>query len=403
MNVIGFVVFLLVGCSEDDPWAIDETSETPYTDLLSAPEHEGKTFLTDGVGDVSLHACRDGDTADFIEDNEIFRVRFLGTDTPESGHLYEPWGIEASTHVCEALMNADHITLEAETPQERGNFGRYLGYVWADDTLLNIETIDLGYSTATGVANLKYGDAMFRADVRSQELNLGVYGRENDPYFPYDSSVRDVSIETLRLNQDNPDYLLHHFNVEGIVTARFGAHVWIEDAQRENGIFLFAHYHNFTSDLAPGNKVRLSGAQFYHNGKPYDSSFLTDYANIDIEVLDTDLAYDLHEIDIKDITPTHSGLYARFENLTITAFDDLTMTFYAEDDTGHSIAVHQFGEDYISNSLWPRSFRLSAFESIDERTLDVGDVISFNAIIKDTNDFNMALILLGDDHFELSD
>ena len=244
---------------------------------------------------------------------------------------------------------------------------------------------------------------MFLADVRAQNLNLGLYGNQSDDTFPYDAPVRDVTIEALINNKDNDEYLLHHFNVEGIVTARFGAHVWLEDESREHGIFLFAHYNNFNLDLTPGNKVRLNGAQFYHNGKPYDSSFLTDYGNIDIEVLSENNDHDPSSINIDAIEPTHSNLFMHFDSLTITRFEALSMTFYAKDEQGNEIAIHQFGEDYISNSLWPRRFRITEFERVDEKTLEVGDEISVSGILKETNAYGMAIILLGDDYFEVFD
>ena len=383
-----------------DDWDLDPDSDTPITDITEMPEYEGLSFTTDGIGEVELFACRDGDTADFVEGDYIFRVRFLGIDTPESGHLYEPWGLAASKYACDVMRNADTLVLEAETPGERGNFGRYLGYVWADGRLLNLELVELGYSTAR-FANRTYSDELFQADIMAGEKNIGVFGRENDPDFPYDSETVDVTIETLITAENPEDYYLRHFNVEGVVTARFGAHVFLQDDSTGHGIFLFAHYNNFNPDLSIGNEVRLEGAQFYRDGKPWQSFFLTDYDNIDIEVLDTDVEYEVHTIPLDTLDESHSGLYARYENLTITGFSENEMTLFAEDEEGNEIAVFQPGEDYITNSLWPRSFRISEWSAVDDRTLEVGDTFSLNTIITERRAHGMTLLLLGDDHFEL--
>ena len=65
--------------------------------------------------DVKYSSCVDGDTAKFIINNKIEKVRFLAIDTPETKHPTkgeEPYGKEASNYTCNKLKNAKTIEIE---------------------------------------------------------------------------------------------------------------------------------------------------------------------------------------------------------------------------------------------------------------------------------------------------
>ena len=55
-------------------------------------EWENKSFIEDGVGQVTLNYCVDGDTASFrdIKTGQIIKLRFLGINTRESTIEEEP-------------------------------------------------------------------------------------------------------------------------------------------------------------------------------------------------------------------------------------------------------------------------------------------------------------------------
>ena len=82
-------------------------------------DYVGKSFIEDGVGIVELVSATDGDTARFrdVVTGEVFRLRFLGIDTPESVHpsgIIEEYGKEASHYTCNVLKKADNIFLKAD-------------------------------------------------------------------------------------------------------------------------------------------------------------------------------------------------------------------------------------------------------------------------------------------------
>ncbi len=168
--------------SEDDIW------RTPFTDSLDIDfEYEGRSFLEDGIGEVELSRCIDGDTARFTEDGGLsdYSVRFLGIDTPETGRNPEPWAYAASDHVCDALSNADSIVLEWDFSSlaRKGTYGRYLGFVWVDGRLLNLELVELAFTHATGFSP-KYGEIMHAAWHATMPSGRRIHG-ERDPDFDY--------------------------------------------------------------------------------------------------------------------------------------------------------------------------------------------------------------------------
>jgi len=92
--------------------AVNTELNTDYTDTTTMSfAYEDSDFLPDGIGEVSLVACVDGDTAVFMENGTTFNVRFLGINTPESTYKFEPWGKPASVFTCAKLTNATTIVL----------------------------------------------------------------------------------------------------------------------------------------------------------------------------------------------------------------------------------------------------------------------------------------------------
>ena len=113
-----------------------------------------------GMEQVTLDHTTDGDTAAFTPGyiNDA-RVRFLGTDTPETNQPYdwntaedgvweaEPWGLEAKAYTSNILSNATVIYLQSDPDLGfKETYGRTLAYVWADGVMVNYELVKLGFS-----------------------------------------------------------------------------------------------------------------------------------------------------------------------------------------------------------------------------------------------------------------
>ena len=151
-------------------------------------EWENKSFIEDGVGQVTLNYCVDGDTASFrdIKTGQIIKLRFLGINTRESTIEEEPWGKAASDYVKARLKNAKTIILDANGAT-KDIYGRYLGLVWVDGILLNLEIIDQAYSNSTlSISDSRYGEVFMKASIAAKKTGRRFFG-EIDPNYDYEN------------------------------------------------------------------------------------------------------------------------------------------------------------------------------------------------------------------------
>ena len=103
----------------------------------------------------SIKKVIDGDTFDCIIDLGFdvlleARVRMMGIDTPESRtrDLEEKkFGLLAKEYLIMKL-EAEDIIVTTEVDNEKGKFGRILGWVWADDVNINQQMIDENMAVA---------------------------------------------------------------------------------------------------------------------------------------------------------------------------------------------------------------------------------------------------------------
>ena len=129
---------------------------------------------------VFFSQCIDGDTAKFIMDDQIIKVRFLAIDTPESTTEKEPYGEEASYFTCEKLKNASKIELEFDSNSDKiDKYNRYLAWIWVDNYLLQ----DLIISNGLGeIAYLyddyKYTDLLKEHQSIAKTNNIGMWNNE---------------------------------------------------------------------------------------------------------------------------------------------------------------------------------------------------------------------------------
>ena len=103
----------------------------------------------------SIKKVIDGDTFDCIMDLGFdvlleARVRMMGMDTPESRtrDLEEKkFGLLAKEYLIMKL-EAEDLIVTTEVDNEKGKFGRILGWVWADDVNINQQMIDENMAVA---------------------------------------------------------------------------------------------------------------------------------------------------------------------------------------------------------------------------------------------------------------
>ena len=212
--VLALLVCLsLFACNGDGPKVADNTE---YYDAITKTlslnkEYEGKSFLSDGIGNATVDAFTDGDTVRFkLASNEIVIVRFYQVDTPESTSSVEKWGKAASLFTKERLSSATEVVLEATGPKAvHDSYGtRYLGYVWyktADGKFknLNLELVENGFSENKGIntEDYPYYNYFNKANKFAMSVKLRIYSDLDDPL--YSTDPIDMTIKEFLNNTDS--------------------------------------------------------------------------------------------------------------------------------------------------------------------------------------------------------
>lgn len=246
---------------------------------------EGKNFLLDGIGQVTLGSLTDGDTAKFITKNkqgvnERFALRFLGVNTPESTAKVEPWGKAASVYVGK-ILNQPGISIVLENDiavwgQKDNNGTRYLGFVWyktstmTDYRCLNLELIEMGFSRNQlfdDSSLCPYRATFERAGASAASKKLRINGQK-DPAYDYDNQIKEVTISECRKNFEtygiSDTFSGYQLRVEALVVGMIGDNMVLRDLQEDEetgmyaGIYAYLGYNTaLASAVTPGDVVRF--------------------------------------------------------------------------------------------------------------------------------------------------
>lgn len=193
-------------------------------------EYEGRTFVEDGIEEVSLATCIDGDTAHFYDaNNNRIKSRYYGIDTPESTGSVQPYGRGASNFNKEKLQEADEhgtivitgTTLDTyEAPTHDSTGERYVTLVWVNTevehadpselVLLNLWIVQDGWSYVKNVASIpQFADIFYAAEAQATTYKLNLFSGEDDPLYNYgdykDVSIFDIKEEMVK-NLEDPTY-----------------------------------------------------------------------------------------------------------------------------------------------------------------------------------------------------
>lgn len=172
-------------------------------------DYAGHDFYADGVGQVTLKTCIDGDTAHFYPvvtttSSDAIKSRFWGIDTPESTGRIQEWGQAASNYTKSILKEADangtivvsSANLTYASPNVDSTGSRYVSLIWVSlDTpncpynelmLLNLMIVQNGYSYVKSISDLPdYGTIFVAAETQARLWELHLWSSEDDPLFNY--------------------------------------------------------------------------------------------------------------------------------------------------------------------------------------------------------------------------
>lgn len=129
----------------------------------------------------------DGDTIKVEINGEVFTVRYIGIDTPETVHPTVPveWmGAEASTANA-LLVEGQEVWLEKDI-SEVDQYDRLLRYVWlqqgTDWLLVNYELVRLGFANSSSYPpDVLYQELFLEAEGEARDAGSGLWGATPTP------------------------------------------------------------------------------------------------------------------------------------------------------------------------------------------------------------------------------
>lgn len=120
----------------------------------------------------------DGDTIEVTIGGIVYKVRYIGIDTPETvdpDKPVQPYGLEASAKNKE-LVEGKVVRLEKDV-SETDRHGRLLRYVYVGDIFVNAELVRLGYAqVATYPPDVKYQAYFLSLQKEAMDAGRGLWG-----------------------------------------------------------------------------------------------------------------------------------------------------------------------------------------------------------------------------------
>lgn len=112
----------------------------------------------------------DGDT---IDCEGVGRIRLIGMDTPERSQ--RPFGARAAAALSQFMPRGSTVDFEPDVePSDR--YGRVLGYVWRDSTLVNWLMVRHGWAVVlTYPPNVQYAEWLAAAQRGAREERRGLW------------------------------------------------------------------------------------------------------------------------------------------------------------------------------------------------------------------------------------
>jgi micrococcal nuclease len=167
---------LLSGCTNVEQKAQDFVQE------LEQDVYEGffQTISNDQRIPADFVRHVDGDTTVLKIEGKEQKVRFLLIDTPETvkpNTKVQPFGLEASKRTKELLSTAAEITFEYDQGDKKDRYGRALGYIFVDGTLLQKTLVREGLARVAYVKepNTKYLLELEEAQEKVKNESLGIW------------------------------------------------------------------------------------------------------------------------------------------------------------------------------------------------------------------------------------
>ena len=122
----------------------------------------------------------DGDTIDVRINNQVYRVRYIGMDTPERNETF----YSQSTAYNQKLVSGKIVTLVKDV-SETDRFDRLLRYIIVGERFVNYEIVEQGYAHASAYPpDVACAEAFVEAQRYAQAGKIGLWKPAPTPYVP---------------------------------------------------------------------------------------------------------------------------------------------------------------------------------------------------------------------------
>jgi micrococcal nuclease len=211
----------------------------------------------------------DGDTIKLTNGE---RVRLIGINTPERGQPY----YQKATEKLEELIGSNPVRLEADKEDE-DQYGRWLRYIYVNDTFVNLEMVKSGYATAYEFQpNVKYSDKFKEAEQMARNSELGIW---TPSPFTVTISLLNADAEGDDSKNLNDEYVVFEYNGNTSINMTLW---WVMD--EANNEYRFQDYvlaEGFTATLYTGSGTDTISKLYWGSSKPIwnndgDSLYLKD-------------------------------------------------------------------------------------------------------------------------------
>ena len=190
-----------------DPASTDPTGTS--APVASTTTGAGTTGAAPGMP-AELVNIFDGDTLLVSMDGVEEEVRLLGINTPESDECFSSEAREAT----ESLLEAAALSIEAAG--ERDQFGRLLGYAYADGSQVNLALVEGGYALALQTGHPRLSEFL-AAEEGAYAAGAGLWAADAcGPPFPAVLGLMDLEPDPPGPDEDD-------LNGEWVLLANAGA------------------------------------------------------------------------------------------------------------------------------------------------------------------------------------
>ncbi|MFC1862109.1 thermonuclease family protein [Chloroflexota bacterium] len=154
-----FIVSSTLSCVS----SIDRTIAQIEADLPEAPSGD--------TTQATVTRVIDGDTIEVKISGDLYRVRYIGIDTPERNQS----GYREANNTNSDLVMGRIVVLEKDV-SEVDRYGRLLRYVWVDGYMVNAILVATGYAhDAIYPPDTRYAEVFFHLEQYAKNEKLGLW------------------------------------------------------------------------------------------------------------------------------------------------------------------------------------------------------------------------------------